>query len=91
MMEDIVPLDGNAAAGSLAALFAVEPTTMIVTCGGCGREGALATLRLFGGPVGLVLRCPGCDTANIRFADTGSRMTIDLRGSARLTVPSAVA
>lgn len=89
MMEDIVPLDGNAAAGSLAALFAVEPTTIIVTCEGCGRENALATLKLFGGPVGLVLRCPACDTANVRFTDTGSRMTVDLRGSARLTVSSA--
>jgi len=86
MMEDLVPLDGNAAAGSLAALFAPEPTTIIVTCAGCGREGALATLELYGGPVGLVLRCPACDTANVRFADTGTRVTVDLRGSSRLTV-----
>jgi Family of unknown function (DUF6510) len=86
MMEDLVPLDGNAAAGSLAALFAVEPTTIIVTCEGCGREGALATLKLYGGPLGVVLRCPTCDTANVRSADTGTRVTIDLRGSTRLTV-----
>lgn len=85
MMDDVVPLDGNAAAGSLAALFAVEPTTMIVTCESCGREGALATLKLYGGPVGLVLRCPDCDTVNVRFADTGAQVTIDLRGSTRLT------
>ena len=86
MTEDFVPLDGNAAAGPLAALFAAEPTTMIITCDGCGREGALATLKLYGGPVGLVLRCPTCDTANVRFADTGTRVTLDLRGSTRLTV-----
>jgi hypothetical protein len=91
MMEDVVPLDGNAAAGSLAALFAVEPTAILVTCEGCGREGALATLKLYGGSVGLVLRCPTCDTANVRFADTGTRMTVDLRGSSRLTVCSTVA
>jgi hypothetical protein len=86
MMEDIMPLDGNAAAGSLAALFAVEPTTIMVTCEGCGREDALATLKLYGEPVGMVLRCPSSDTANIRFIDTGTRMMIDLRGSTRLTV-----
>lgn len=91
MMDDVVPLDGNAAAGSLAALFAVEPTTIIVTCEGCGREGALATLKLYGGPVGRVLRCPDCDTANVRFTDTGARITIDLRGSARLTAPGSEA
>ena len=88
MMDDVVPLDGNAAAGSLAALFAVEPTTIIVTCEGCGREGALATLKLYGGPVGMVLRCPACDTANVRFADTGARVMVDLRGSTRLTIDS---
>jgi ribosomal protein S27E len=86
MMEDVVPLDGNVAAGSLAVLFAVEPTMIIVSCEGCGREAALATLKLYGGPVGLVLRCPDCDTANVRFTDTGTRVTVDLRGSSRLTI-----
>ena len=89
MIEDVVPLDGNAAAGPLSALFAVEPTTMIITCDGCGREGALATLKLYGGAMGLILRCPACDTANVRFADAGTRVTVDLRGTARLMVYEA--
>lgn len=89
MMEDLVPLDGNAAAGPLAALFAVEPTMIVVTCEGCGRESPLATLKLYGSPLGLVLRCPECGTANLRFADTAGRMTVDLRGSSSLTVDSA--
>jgi hypothetical protein len=62
---------------------------IIATCEGCGRESALATLKLYGGPVGLVLRCPACDTANVRFTDTGEHMTVDLRGSTRLTVNRA--
>jgi ribosomal protein S27E len=70
----------------LAALFAVEPTTIMITCEGCGREGALATLKLYGGAMGLILRCPECDTATVRFSDAGTRVTVDLRGSARLTV-----
>ena len=89
MMDDIVPLDGNAAAGPLAALFAVEPTTIMITCQGCGREGALATLKLYGGTMGLILRCPECDTANVRFTERGARMTVDLRGSSRLSVQDA--
>ena len=91
MMDDVVPLDGNAAAGALSSLFAVDPTRIVVTCDGCGREGALATLKLYGGEVGLVLRCPTCDTANIRFADTGPLVTVDLRGSKRLTLRSTEA
>jgi|tagenome__1003787_1003787.scaffolds.fasta_scaffold20215789_1 ribosomal protein S27E len=86
MMEEVLPLDGNAAAGALAALFAVEPTTMMITCEGCGREGALATLKLYGGAMGQILRCPECGTANVRFTDAGARVSLDLRGSTRLAV-----
>ena len=86
MMNDMVPLDGNAAAGPLAALFVVEPTMIVVACDGCGREGPLATLMLYGEPVGMVLRCPDCDTANLRFTAIGTRVMVDLRGSARLTI-----
>ena len=91
MMEEIVPLDGNAAAGPLAALFAVEPTTIMITCEGCGREGPLATLKLYGGAMGMILRCPECDTANVRFSDAGACATVDLRGSTRLTLYGAEA
>jgi hypothetical protein len=91
MTEELVPLDGNAAAGALAALFAVEPTTMMITCEGCGREGELATLKLYGGAMGQILRCPECGTANVRFTDAGPRATLDLRGSTRITVNGAEA
>lgn len=87
MTEEIAVLDGNAAAGPLAALFAVEPTTMMITCERCGREGPLAALKLYGGAMGMILRCPECGTANLRFTDAGGQVTLDLRGSARLTVP----
>jgi ribosomal protein S27E len=88
MIEEVVALDGNAAAGPLTALFAVEPTTMMITCERCGREGPLATLNLYGGAMGMILRCPECGTANLRFTEAGGRVTVDLRGSARLTVPT---
>jgi predicted RNA-binding Zn-ribbon protein involved in translation (DUF1610 family) len=91
MNDELVPLDGNAAAGRLAALFAVEPTTIMITCESCGREGPLGTLKLYGGAMGMILRCPECGTANLRFSDAGARATIDLRGSARLTVDGAQA
>ena len=89
MMEEVMPLDGNAAAGPLADLFAVEMTRAIVVCVGCAREGPLATLMLYGGAAGLVLRCPACDEVNLRLLNTGTALNLDLRGCTRLTVEIA--
>ena len=83
--DDLMPLDGNAAAGALAEVFALEMTEAMVSCEGCGREGALATLRLYGRGAGLVLRCPNCETVNLRLLNTGTAINLDLRGCARLT------
>ncbi|CAA9319649.1 MAG: hypothetical protein AVDCRST_MAG90-1560 [uncultured Microvirga sp.] len=86
MMDDVTPLDGNAAAGRLADLFAVEMTRAMIVCESCGREGALATLMLYGGGEGVVLRCPSCEAVNLRLLDTGTTLNLDLRGSTRLTI-----
>ena len=51
-------LDGNAAAGLLREVFAVELTAAIAVCGGCGRHSVVAELMLYGGALGAVLRCP---------------------------------
>lgn len=88
MMEEMMPLDGNAAAGPLADLFAVEMTSATVLCDGCGRQAALATLRLYGG-AGLVLRCPTCDTVILRMMRSGPTLSLDMRGCTRLTVQAA--
>jgi DNA-directed RNA polymerase subunit RPC12/RpoP len=80
-----MPLDGNAAGGPLADLFAVEMTSATVVCDGCGRQSALATLMLYGG-AGLVLRCPDCDTMILRMMRSGSTVSLDMRGCTRLSV-----
>ena len=86
MMSDPAPnyLDGNAAAGVLASLFVGEMTAAIVTCAGCNATGPLATLRNYCHGMGLVLRCPGCDTAVIRLTVIDGQHRIDLRGIAQL-------
>ena len=78
------PLDGNVLAGPLSALFAAEVTTATVSCEGCGRAGVLAAGVVYGAPMGLVLRCPGCGEALLRYAETPAGRTIDLRGIASL-------
>jgi Zn finger protein HypA/HybF involved in hydrogenase expression len=86
MMEDNVPMDGNAAIGRLRDLFAVDLSNATVTCETCDREGPLAELLFYGGSVGVVLRCPACDAVNLRFLDTGRALNLDIRGLKRVRV-----
>jgi hypothetical protein len=73
-------LDGNAAAGRLAAIFRAEMTTAETTCDGCGAIAALGTLAVYQSPMGTILRCPGCDLALIRISEIRGRYRADLRG-----------
>ena len=91
MTGDIVALDGNAAAGWLGQLFAFDVTVAAITCGGCGREGPLAELRLYGRGAGLVLRCRECDAALIRMLETSRWTSFDLSGVARITIQPGTA
>ena len=84
--EDAPHLDGNAAAGLLREIFAVELTAATAVCEGCGREAAVAELMLYGGALGAVLRCPGCDLAMIRLAATPKDHRLDMRGVALLRI-----
>lgn len=85
-MSDDNALDGNAAAGRLMDIFAVDMTGATVTCEGCGRESVLATLALYGGAVGVVLRCRGCEAVNLRLSNTGRAIHLDLRGASRISI-----
>src|SRR5918994_7615192 len=46
-LEDEMRLDGNAAAGILRQVFAVEMTEAIGTCEGCGKAEAVGALLLY--------------------------------------------
>jgi hypothetical protein len=80
-------LDGNAAAGAFSEVFAMDVTTVGIICGGCGREGPVGALHLYGEPAGCVLRCPRCGQVNIRLLRTRSTVNLDVRGALRLMVP----
>ncbi len=83
-------LDGNAAAGLLAAIFTFDVTTAETVCTGCGATGPIATLTAYGFPMGVILRCPGCDTALIRVSRVASGYWLDLRGMTVLRIAAAV-
>ena len=76
--------DGNALAGPLADIFAVELSAAITTCAGCRRTDRVATLHLYRGGPGLVARCPGCDTVLLRYVETPHGRWLELRGTAAL-------
>ncbi len=77
-------LDGNAMAGDLREIFAVDVTTARYACAGCGHTDAVATLRLFGPAPGLVARCPQCEDVILRLVRAPGRAMLDLRGTVRL-------
>ena len=82
---DALMLDGNAVAGLLREVFAVEMTTALVTCGGCGATDALGALHVFRG-AGVVMRCRDCGAAVVTMAGDGERLCIGLAGARLLQV-----
>jgi len=84
-------LDGNALAGALGEVLAVDATTVVGRCAGCGAVAPLgAALAYLRGP-GAVVRCRGCAAVLLRLVRGPDRAWLDLRGVAYLEValPSA--
>jgi hypothetical protein len=79
--------DGNALAGPLAEVFAVELTTAVGRCRGCGTSSELATFRVYGPDPGLVGRCPGCESVLVRIVRTPDATWLDLSGMSALRIP----
>ena len=74
-------LDGNAVAGLLHEVFAVEVTASPTVCAHCGRSGAVGTLLAFTQAPGAVLRCPGCEQVVLRIVETPDALYVNARGT----------
>lgn len=74
-------LDGNAAAGEFAGIFANDPATVTVRCGRCGAPQAFAQLRAYLGGPGTVLGCRECDAMVARVTRTPRGAWLDLSGA----------
>ena len=77
-------LDGNAAAGLLSEAFGPEATGAVARCGGCGAEGPVGTLLVYGHRMGAVFHCPGCGQVMIRIAHIREEIVLDMRGAGLL-------
>ncbi|MGW4639085.1 DUF6510 family protein [Sphaerisporangium sp. NPDC004334] len=79
--------DGNALAGPLREIFAVDVTAADGRCAGCGLAGPLASLRVYGPGPGWVARCPGCEEVVIRLVRGPDAAWLDMRGTVSLRIP----
>ena len=82
---DALMLDGNAVAGMLQEVFAVEMTTTLGTCGNCGATDELGATHVFRG-AGVVVRCPHCDNVLVKIVEGGERLWIGFPGVRALEV-----
>jgi len=77
-------LDGNAAAGELARIFAVDLTSAEGKCANCGVKKPFAEAHLYMQCPGVVARCALCGHVLLRLVNVGERAYLDLRGMAYL-------
>lgn len=82
--EKFAPVDGNAVAGLLSELFAIDMTAARITCGGCGTVSLVGEVSVYGGAMGAVFRCAHCDTAMIRLRRGRDGYWLDMQGARSL-------
>jgi hypothetical protein len=82
---DRLMVDGNAVAGLLQEVFAVEMTTAVGMCGGCGAMEPIGALHVFRG-AGVVMRCPHCDAVLATIVRDETRAWIGMSGMRLLEV-----
>lgn len=73
-------VDGNALAGDLSEIFAVDMTAALLTCRTCSATEPLARGRAFGGGPGWVLRCESCQSVLARLVRSRGSVWLDLQG-----------
>lgn len=79
--------DGNAMAGPLREIFAVDLTRASGACAGCGQVGPVAALHLYSQAPGMVARCPNCGEVVMRYVRGRDRAWLDMRGVVALEIP----
>ena len=87
MQTEQMRLDGNAAGGMLRELFARDVTAALATCTGCGAAGPVGALLEYGHDMGVILRCPSCDTPVLRLVRTPGWLRVDASGVSFLMIP----
>jgi hypothetical protein len=82
-------LDGNAAAGDLSKIFAVDVTAAQGQCANCGAIRRFAEAHLYMQAPGVVARCAVCEHVLLRLVNARERMFLDARGMTYLRLDAA--
>jgi hypothetical protein len=82
-------LDGNAAAGELSRIFAMDVTAAEGQCAHCGVTKRFAEAHLYMQGPGVVARCAVCEHVLLRLVNVRHRMFLDLRGMTYLSLDTA--
>ena len=82
-------LDGNAAAGELSKIFAIDVTTAEGKCAHCGAIRRFAEAHLYMQCPGVVARCCVCEHVLLRLANARQGVFLDVRGMAYLMMKAA--
>jgi Zn finger protein HypA/HybF involved in hydrogenase expression len=81
MEQSDLKVDGNAIAGLLREIFAMEMTTAESTCAGCGKVHAVGRVDVYLNAPGVVVRCPACEQVLMRIVQGRGRYWIDFTGT----------
>jgi hypothetical protein len=73
-------LDGNAAAGELSNIFAMDVTAAEGQCAHCGAIKRFAEAHVYMQGPGIVARCSACQHVLLRLVNARERAFLDLRG-----------
>ena len=80
MSSDMNYLDGNAAAGELSRIFAIDVTAAEGQCAHCGAKKRFAQAHVYMDGPGVVVRCIVCQHVLLRVANGRQRVFLDMRG-----------
>jgi hypothetical protein len=82
-------LDGNAAAGELSKIFAMDVTAAEGQCAHCGATKRFAEAHLYMQCPGVVARCAVCEHVLLRLVSVRQRLFLDVRGMTYLCLETA--
>ena len=83
-------IDGNAAAGEMSNIFAMDVTAAEVQCGHCGSIKRFAEAHLYTQCPGYVARCADCEHVLLRLVSARQRMFLDMSGMACLVIDASL-
>jgi uncharacterized protein DUF6510 len=82
-------LDGNAAAGELSKIFAIDITSAEGQCAHCGAKKRFAEAHLYTQGPGVVARCAACEHVLLRLVSARQLVFLDLRGMTYLCLDTS--